>query len=133
MPEAGLVAIIASSYLRDKMKLPELGYIESDLLPTVVVVHESKSKHPIRIFGKDNLAVITSEVRLHPRISLELAREIISWAKSKNTRLILGITSVRPMKKSNPKEKEKPRSPFVAKTSPHWKLGSFSNSVTAGM
>jgi predicted ATP-grasp superfamily ATP-dependent carboligase len=55
VPEAGLVGIIASSYLRDQMKLPELGYIESDLLPAVVVVHESKPKHPIRIFGKDNL------------------------------------------------------------------------------
>jgi uncharacterized protein len=94
VPEAGLVGIIASSYLRDQMKLPELGYIESDLLPAVVVVHESKPKHPIRIFGKDNLAVITSEVPLHPRLSLDLAKEIVSWAKSKNTKLILGITSV---------------------------------------
>ena len=94
VPEAGLVGIIASSYLRDQLKLPEAGYIESDLLPAVVVVHESKPKHPIRIFGKDNLAIITSEVPLHPRLSLDLAKEIVTWARSKDTKLIVGITSV---------------------------------------
>jgi uncharacterized protein len=94
VPEGGLVGIIASSYLREQMKLPEAGYIESDLLSAVVVVHESKPKHPIRIFGRDDLAVITSEVPLHPRLSLDLAKEIVSWARSKNSRLILGITSI---------------------------------------
>lgn len=109
VPEAGLVGIIASSYLREQLKLPEAGYIESDLLPAVVVVHEAKPKHPIRIFGKDNLAVITSEVPLHPRLSLDLAKEIVDWAKSKNTKLILGITSIPSDEEMEREDQRKPK------------------------
>src|SRR5881409_3095411 len=82
VPEAGLVGTIATSYIRDQLKLPELGYIESDLIPQVLVVHESKPRHPIRIFGRDNLVIVTAEIPLHARLSFELASQVAKWAKS---------------------------------------------------
>lgn len=112
VPEAGLVGTIACSYLRDQLKLPELGYIESELLTPIVVVHESRPKHPIRIFGKDDLVVIMSEVPLNPRLSLELAEEVAKWAKSKNSKLLIGITSL-PFEGEVEREEERKPNVFV--------------------
>jgi uncharacterized protein len=112
VPEAGLVGTIACSYLRDQLNLPELGYIESELLTPVVVVHESKPKHAIRIFGKDDLVVVMSEVPLHPRLSLELASEVAKWAKSKNSKLLIGITSL-PYEGEGEREEDRKPNVFV--------------------
>ncbi len=108
VPEAGLVGTIACSYLRDQLKLPELGHIESELLTPVVVVHESRPKHAIRIFGKDDLVMIMSEVPLQPRLSLELAGEVAKWAKSKNSKLLIGITGLPYEGEGEPEEDRKP-------------------------
>jgi predicted ATP-grasp superfamily ATP-dependent carboligase len=35
VPEVGLVSTIAASYLKDQLKLPEVGFIDSELLPQV--------------------------------------------------------------------------------------------------
>jgi len=94
VPEAGLVGTISASYLIQQLKLPEAGYIDSELVPPVVVVHDSKPKRPIRIFGRDDIVIIASEVPLNPRLSLEFAAEVAKWAKTKNSKILVGITSV---------------------------------------
>jgi uncharacterized protein len=94
LPEIGLVGTIAASYLVDHLHLPEIAYIESDLLPQVIVVHNSEPKEPIRIFGKGNLAVIVSDVPLTARLSHELASEVARWSKAKRSKMIIGITGL---------------------------------------
>jgi len=94
VPEAGLVGTISASYLIQQLKLPETGYIDSELVPPVVVVHDSKPKRPIRIFGRDDVVIIASEVPLNPRLSLEFAAEVVRWAKTRNSKILVGITSV---------------------------------------
>jgi uncharacterized protein len=93
VPEAGLVGTISASYLIQQLKLPEAGYVDSELVPPVVV-HDSKPKRPIRIFGRNELVVIASEVPLNPRLSLEFAAEVARWAKARNSKILVGITSV---------------------------------------
>jgi uncharacterized protein len=94
IPETGLVGTIAASYLVDHLALPELGYVESDLLPQVVVVHDSEPKEPIRIFGKGMLAVVVSEIPLMPRLSYELAWELVKWSKAKECKMVIGVTGL---------------------------------------
>ncbi len=94
VPEAGLVGTIAVSYIREQLDLPEIGYVDSTLLPPVVVVHDSTPKYPIRIFGKDNLVLLQSEIPLNAKLSHELAGETVKWARSKNSRLLLGVSSL---------------------------------------
>lgn len=79
VPEVGLVGSIATSYIIDQLKLPEIGFIDSSLVPEVIVVHESQPKYPIRLFGKGNLAVVLSETPFTPRLSYELAAELAMW------------------------------------------------------
>ncbi len=92
VPEAGLVGTIASSYLIEQLKLEERGYIDSDLIPPVMVVHDSMARYPLHIFGKNNVVVVMSEVPLVGRASLEIAKEIASWTKSVKANIVVGIT-----------------------------------------
>jgi uncharacterized protein len=108
VPEAGLVGTISSTYLIQQLKLPEIGHFESELVPPVVIVHESKPKRPIRVFGKNDLVVITSEIPLHPRLSLEFASEVAKWAKMKDSSILVGVTSVPFEGDMDRSEEEKP-------------------------
>ena len=92
VPEAGLVGTIASSYIVEQLKMQERGYVDSDFMPPVMVVHDSAVRYPVHIFGRDNLIMVLSEVPLAGRLSLELAKEIAAWAKSQKASLVVGIT-----------------------------------------
>lgn len=108
VPEAGLVGTIAASYLTQQLKIPEVGYVESDIIPEVVIVHESQPKPPIRIYGRPDLALIVSEVPLNSNVSNQLAKEVANWAKTKNVRTVIGITSVPFEGRMEQEEEEKP-------------------------
>lgn len=107
VPEAGLVGLIATSYVVQQLKLPEVGHVDSELLPQVVVIHESEPKSPIRIFGSESehLIVVLSEIPLAPRFSYEFANELTNWAKSKSAEMIVGVTGI-PSKNRMDSEKE---------------------------
>ena len=92
VPESGLVGTITCSYLMEQLKLPERGFIDSDLVPQVMIVHNSTATYPIHIFGKDQLVVVLSEVPLPPYASLEVAKKIASWAKSLKANVVIGVT-----------------------------------------
>lgn len=94
IPEMGLVGTIAASYLVEHLGLPEIAHVESDLLPQVVVVHESEPKEPIRIFGKGMLAVVVSEIPLTARLSYEFASELVRWTKAKQGKMVIGVTGI---------------------------------------
>jgi uncharacterized protein len=92
VPEAGLVGTIASSYIIEQLKLEERGYIDSDFMPPIMVVHNSTAGYPAHIFGRDNLIVVLSEVPLSGRLALEVAKEVAAWGKSMKANLVVGVT-----------------------------------------
>jgi len=92
VPEAGLVGTITCSYLIEQLKMTERGFIDSDLLPQVMVVHNSAVAYPVHIFGKGNLLAVLSEVPLPPFASLQIARAIASWARSLKASVVIGVT-----------------------------------------
>jgi uncharacterized protein len=92
VPEAGLVGTIASSYLVEQLKLEERGFIDSDLMPPVMVVHSSVVRYPLHIFGKGNLILVLSEVPLVGRLAVEVSKELVGWAKSLKAERVVGIT-----------------------------------------
>jgi uncharacterized protein len=94
VPEVGLVGTIAASYLVEQLRLPEIANVESELLPPVLVVHDSEPKPPIRIFGKDALAVVVSEIPLVSLLSYEFASQIVAWCKEKQAKMVLGATGL---------------------------------------
>lgn len=107
LPDAGLVGLIATSYLVQQLKLKEIGYVDSELFPQVVAVHGSEPKSPIRIFGNEGerLVVFLSEIPLASRPSYEFANELENWAKSKGAEIVVGVSGM-PSKKRMESEKE---------------------------
>ena len=51
LPDVGLVGLIATSHIIAQLKMEEVAYVDSELLPPVVVLHEGLPYSPLRIFG----------------------------------------------------------------------------------
>ena len=100
-PEVGLVGTIATSYLIEKLSLPELGHVESSLEPAVVVIQKGEPKFPIRLFGKGKLAVFMSDVPLTQRLAYELTDEIVKWSLANKSDLLIGLTGIPSQERAN--------------------------------
>ena len=107
VPDSGLVGSIACSYLVEQLKLEQIGYIDSDLMPPVLVVHGSKPRYPVHFFGQGGIVVILSEVPLSPRLSLEVAKELVSWAQAQQAVMVIGVTGL-PSRRREGSPDEKP-------------------------
>jgi len=89
VPDAGLVGAIAASYLVRKLEMEEVGYLDSDELPPVLVFHKGKPSMPIRIYEKEGVVVIISEVAIPLSLMLDLAKAIVDWAIKKGAQRIV--------------------------------------------
>ncbi len=94
LPDVGLVGSIAVSYVIDKLKMKELGYIDSPRFPPMVIIKESVVKNPVRIYGKDNVVAIISDLPfIQPTIS-SFFRSLIAWAKALKPKTMIGVTGL---------------------------------------
>ncbi|MCJ7760455.1 PAC2 family protein [Candidatus Bathyarchaeota archaeon] len=94
MPDTGLTGMIAVSHIVHAFGLPEIGHIESDLLPPVMVIHEGDPKEPMRFFGDSKLAVLTSETPINVMVVAPLARSLVNWALSKKVELLISVSGM---------------------------------------
>jgi len=94
LPDVGLVGTIAASYIVDKMGYKEIGYVESDLFPPVMVIHEGKLKYPFGIYGNGSVIVLLSEVVVPPNAIYPLTRALTAWIKEIGAKLVIPITGL---------------------------------------
>lgn len=52
LPDVGLVGLLAASHIISDLKLREVGAIESDLLPPMIVLHGGEPKAPPHLLGQ---------------------------------------------------------------------------------
>ena len=93
-PDVGLVGVLASSYLISELNLAEMAYVDSDILPPIVVLHKGLPHAPMRIFGKDNLLVTIAETAIPANGVQHLMRSYIDWVESKKIKLIVPIGGI---------------------------------------
>jgi len=91
LPDVGLVGIIAASHIINQLKMDEVGYIDSELFPPVIVFHQGKPSYPLRIYRKDNLLVVFSETALTPESAQPLVKAILDWAREKKASLLVSL------------------------------------------
>ncbi len=91
LPDVGLVGLLAASHLISELKLKEVGAIESDLLPPMIVLHGGLPKAPIRMFANNSLVVIISETAIPMSLIRPLATGLVDWARSKKAKLMLSL------------------------------------------
>lgn len=93
-PDVGLVGTIAASFLADKLGMKEVGHIESEALPPLVAVKGGKILDLIRIYRKDNLLALISDVPIPTSIIRPLSQKIMEWAESKGVKMFVCLSGM---------------------------------------
>jgi len=91
LPDVGLVGLLAASHIISALKLAEVGSLESDEFPPMIVLHGGLPKSPVRIFANESLVVLISETVIPAPLLRPLANHLADWAQSKNARLVLSL------------------------------------------
>ncbi len=94
LPDVGLVGTIAASYVIEKMGYTKIGYVESDLFPPVMVIHEGKLESPFSIYGNGNVVVVLSEIAIPPNAVYPMTRALADWFNSINAKLVISVTGL---------------------------------------
>jgi predicted ATP-grasp superfamily ATP-dependent carboligase len=64
LPDAGVVGLIATSHIIGQLKMSEIAYLVSELLPPIIVLHEGLPRAPLRIFADSNLVATFGEASI---------------------------------------------------------------------
>ncbi|MEM0241041.1 MAG: PAC2 family protein [Candidatus Nezhaarchaeales archaeon] len=94
LPDAGLVGAISAAHIVKALGLETIAHVESELLPPVIVVHQSRVYDPVRFFGREGLMVLGSEVPVHPSLVYPLGRSVVEWAAKEGVKGIITITGI---------------------------------------
>ena len=93
-PDVGLVGVIAASHLIDELSLSEVAYVDSELLPPLIVLHEGLPHSSIRILGDDKLLLAISEAPIPADIVYPVMNALMEWARSKNVKLMISLGGI---------------------------------------
>jgi uncharacterized protein len=94
LPDVGLVGLIATSYIISELDLEEIAYVDSDLLPPVVVLHNGLPHAPLRIYGNQNLVAVISELAVPTPAIYTIMRAIVDWGQSKKVKGIVAMGGI---------------------------------------
>lgn len=95
-PSSGLLGTFSISYLVHDLKMQLIGEIENPgLLPTIFV-ENGEILGPIRIYKRDNLFAIVSDVPFGPDLAYDFAESLLKFCKKKKigkTIMVSGLES----------------------------------------
>jgi uncharacterized protein len=93
-PDVGLVGAIALSYIIREQQMAEVGYLESEAFPPVMVIHEGEPKSPLRLYAKGDMVVLAAEIPVEPSLMPQVSHSIIDWARGKGVELIISPSGI---------------------------------------
>ncbi|MEM3622244.1 MAG: proteasome assembly chaperone family protein [Candidatus Bathyarchaeia archaeon] len=94
-PDVGLVGVIAASHLISELEdIEEVAYMDSKLLPPLIVLHEGLPHSPIRIFGNRNILLAVSETAIPADVIYPIMDALIDWGKSKNVKMMISLSGI---------------------------------------
>jgi len=91
LPDVGLVGLIATSHIITQLKMNEIAYVDSELLPSVVVLHEGLPYAPLRIFGNGDLTAALSEAAIPAKAVQPIMRKLVAWGQAKKVKLMVSM------------------------------------------
>lgn len=96
-PSKGYVSTLAANQMIKKLEMEQIGYISADKLEAVAVVHDGKPMHPIRVYTKDNIVLLFSELMVPFTMVHEFTAAIGEWVdeiKPKSAILLASMPGV---------------------------------------
>lgn len=94
VPDVGLAGSIALSYSIKEQRMTEVGHLESEAFPPVIVIHNGDPKPPLRLYSKDDVMTVVSEIPIDPHLIAPTARSIVDWVKSKGVELLIALSGI---------------------------------------
>ena len=93
---AGLVGTIAINYIIEKLKMKEIAYFSSRLIPPFTIFIDGILKYPLRIYTNDEktIVAIISEVPLQENSFFDIAHALLDWLESKKISEITVVAGV---------------------------------------
>lgn len=93
-PDVGLVGVIAASHLIEELNMTEIAYIDSELLPPLVVLHDGLPHSSVRIFANGNLLLALSETPIPGEIIYPIVNALVEWGKKKNVKMMISLSGM---------------------------------------
>jgi uncharacterized protein len=93
-PDVGLVGAIAASYIVDRIEMREVGYIDAEFLPPLISVRNEQIKELIRIYHRDRIVAVVSDIPIPPHMIRPLSQSLVSWIKRKNGKLLISVSGI---------------------------------------
>jgi len=93
-PSKGYVSSIAAYYLIKEAGFEHIGSIKVPGLENFVVVHEGEILRPIRIYAKDNIVLVFSEIIITPSLVSEFTDKFIKWLEDIDTKRAVLLASI---------------------------------------
>ena len=93
-PDVGLVGVIAASHLISELNLTEVAYMDSRLLPPLIVLHEGLPHSPIRVFGNHDVLLAVSETAISADTIYSIMHALIDWGRSKNVKTMISMSGI---------------------------------------
>lgn len=94
LPDVGLVGLIATSYLISEVDSEEIAYMDSDLLPPVVVLHEGLPHAPLRIYGNKDFVAVISELAIPASALHTIMWTLVDWGQIKKVRMMVSMGGI---------------------------------------
>lgn len=93
-PDVGLVGVIAASHLMEELNMAEVAYMDSKLLPPLIVLHDGLPHSSIRIFGNHNILLAVSEMPLAADVIYPVIDALIDWGKAKKVKMMVSLSGI---------------------------------------
>ena len=88
-PSAGLVGAFAVSYLTAQLGMKDIGDLEFTKISPTYAIKNGEIYGPVRIYNKDNLYAILSNIPLNPIHTYDLIIKSIEFAKNNDIKKII--------------------------------------------
>ncbi|MCV0399349.1 MAG: PAC2 family protein [Nitrosarchaeum sp.] len=93
-PSNGLVGTFSISYLVHYLGMKQIGEIDHPDLPPTLFVEDGEILAPIRIYKKDNLFVIMSDLPFDPYRAYDFSESILQYCKSNDIKKIVIVSGM---------------------------------------
>jgi uncharacterized protein len=93
-PDVGLVSSIALGHAVLEAKMAEFGHLESDDFPPVIVVHDGVPKPPMRLYRRNSVVSVVSEMPVDFNFITPITRSLVDWVKSKHVELLVTTSGI---------------------------------------
>jgi len=89
LPDTGLVGVISSTHIVTSEKMKEAATLESRFFPPMIVIHKGHITSPARIYARNNLLALISEITIPVAGIYSISESLSNWIKSKEPNLVL--------------------------------------------